>query len=271
MNIYRGMDVGTAKPSRTMQSEVSCLGLDLVSPDKSFSVAAYLEAAREIVSNPEPVLVCGGTGLYLKALSEGLASGPAPNAALRNGYEEKLKSRGVQCLQQQLRARAPGILESLNDPENPRRLIRALERLDMGYPEAPAWKGAGDPGLITGLRVPRDILHRRIQDRAVRMFASGLLEEVQEMLDTGIVFSSTAAQAIGYREALGVLRGALTREEAVEQTALRTRQLVKKQLTWFRNKMEITWVDWNGQESIECLAEKFTDVWAKHECGTVRF
>jgi tRNA dimethylallyltransferase len=270
MNIYRGMDVGTAKPSGDMRSEVSYLGVDLATPDESFSVSAYIESLRDMLSNPEPLLVCGGTGLYLKALSEGLDSGPAPDGEKRREYEQRLESEGVESLQGELRSRSPQALDALEDPDNPRRLIRALERLDTGHPDAGNW-GAGDPGLIAGIRVPREVLHQRIEARATRMFASGLLEEVQGLLDSGTSFSPTAAQAIGYREALGVLDGRLSRDEAVEQTALRTRQLVKKQLTWFRNKMEITWVDWDGQEAAGALAEKFTKLWAQHECEIIRF
>ena len=126
MNINHGMDVGTAKPTLEMRNEVAYLGLDLVSPGEPFSVSAYIEAAREILSNPEPVLVCGGTGLYLKALSEGLESGPEPDPAKRRDYENKLDAGGVESLREELGHRSPRTLEALNDPDNPRRLIRAL-------------------------------------------------------------------------------------------------------------------------------------------------
>jgi len=270
MNIYQGMDVGTAKPSEAMRSEVRYVGVDTASPSVSYSVSAYIDDIQDSLGGAEPVLVCGGTGLYLKALSEGLDTGPEPDGEKRWEYELRLASEGLQSLLNELGSRSPASLKNLADRDNPRRVIRALERLDAGIPPDTTW-GERHSGLITGLQLPRELLHQRIAERAAAMFAGGLLEEVQALLESGVEFSSTAEQAIGYREALAVVNGEMAKLDAVEQTALRTRQLVKKQLTWFRNKMNITWVDWDGTESLSSLARKFEELWAQHECGTIRF
>jgi tRNA dimethylallyltransferase len=266
MNIYRGMDIGTAKPSPEERCRVKTWGVDLADPTESFSVGDWLKAVTPAFSRPlenkmgggsaSPIVV-GGTGLYVKCLLQGLDDLPTADKALR-AHTEKMP---LAELQTEARRTAPEAYEALADKENPRRLIRLLE----GKKSSDSWKS--EMPVVIGLHVERDVLNRRIAERVEKMYAGGLLEEARGLI--GLKLSSTAQHAIGYAEAFAVLRGEMTEAEAKEKTIIRTRQLAKRQMTWFRHQLKVEWIETaefpprpgSGQASIGQLADKVYNVW----------
>lgn len=267
MLVYRGMDIGTAKPSRAEISRYRYAGVDLADPDRDFSVADFLRAVP-----PDPAtrwIVCGGTGLYLRCLAEGLRPAPAACAAVRARCEELLATGGIALLQAELGRIAPDRLAALADPKNPRRLIRAIEAAGPGGapPAAPDREGrsvSGPPAVLVGLRMEKMALERRIRARVARMYADGLLEEAAGLRRTFVRLSRTALQAIGYAEAFAVLDGRMTRPEAMERTAIRTRQLAKRQMTWFRHQHAVAWIDVTEDSSLEQTAAAVVQCWEQH-------
>jgi tRNA dimethylallyltransferase len=244
--VYRGMDVGTAKPDADARASVPHHLLDLANPDEPFTVAQWVERARELI--PEiaararvPLLV-GGTGLYVAALVDGHDyAGQAWDPGLRASLTATLDAEGLEPLVERLTALAPEIA-ALIDARNPRRVLRAIERVEGGgdRPRRDPYPG---PVTLIGLERPREILYRRIDERAEWLFANGLLDEVRELMRAGYGPELRPMTGHGYAEAMRHLAGEWTLEQAIETTARRTRQYAKRQLTWFRRDPRITWLD----------------------------
>jgi tRNA dimethylallyltransferase len=249
MNIYRGMDIGTAKPSPEERSRVKTWGVDLADPTEPFSVGDWLNAVKPAFQTSETTIVVGGTGLYVKCLLQGLDDVPTADEALR----ERTEKMPLAELQAEARRAAPEAYEALADKENPRRLIRLLE----GKKSSDSWKG--EMPTVLGLHVERDVLNRRIAERVEKMYAGGLLQEARGLL--GLQLSSTAQHAIGYAEAFAVLRGEMTEAQAKEKTVVRTRQLSKRQMTWFRHQLKVEWIETADFPGIGKLADKVYNVW----------
>ncbi len=267
MQVYRGLDIGTAKPSAGERARVRYEGLDLVDFSQRFSVGDYRAAALAAVGAAaaagRPLIVTGGTGLYLKSLTHGLAEKPGRNEAIRAEAERLLAERGVGALQEWLGRLDPARLEALADPRNPRRLARAIELAAAGAPApAPTWDRSGP--RIPGLRMPLDALYARIEKRVQRMYADGLVGEVRNLAARGLASAPTAAQAIGYAEALKVLAGSWTREQAVAATVVRTRHLAKRQLTWFRRQANVDWLDIEPDRPAPEAAGRVLEYWEAH-------
>ncbi len=251
MLVYRGMDVGTAKPPPASRGAVPYYGLDLVAPTEPFSVAAWLERARPVfepspAGRVPPVIAVGGTGLYFRCLVEGLRGSGAPDPDQRARWETLWTTGGLAALQAALAERDPGALAGLADPRNPRRLIRALERAAGGTPaDAPAGRWSDRPTHVpfVGLRMPAAALHSAIELRVRAMYADGLIEEVERWRAARPPWSATARQAIGYAEALDWLEGRCSREDAMTRTVIRTRQYAKRQRTWFERQANVSWID----------------------------
>lgn len=269
MLIYRGMDIGTAKPDPQARARVDYLGVDLADPGDAFSVWAYREAVAAQLAALAPereVLVAGGSGLYIKALTMGLAAaGPAP--ASRARWESLFAAQGVEGLQQALQQRDAGALASLRDPQNPRRLIRALERLDDDGEtagNAASWREASTGPVLAGLWLEPALLNKRIEQRVETMYADGLLDEVAGLLADPRGLSPTAAQAIGYAEAIAVIEGRCSRAEAMALTATRTRRLAKRQRTWFRHQARVEWIEVQPDDTAETLSDRVREIWRTH-------
>ena len=256
MNLYRGMDMGTAKPAAADQSSVDYIGIDLAEPTEKFSVANYLDAVRPAFESGREIIVAGGTGLYVKCLTEGFDDVPPENSALR----AELEVLDFPALQQRAQTDAAELYSKLteDDRQNPRRLIRILEK---EVPTEKKWNSNPKPTLV-GLRVERAVLHQRIEQRVEQMYAAGLLDEARELIKLDL--SQTALQAIGYAESFAVLNHEMTLEEAKEKTIIRTRQLAKRQMTWFRNQLHVEWVDVADFQGVEPLAEAVSHAWKKH-------
>ena len=261
MNVYQGMDIGTAKPTRLEQEEVLYHGVDVVEPTEAFHVAAWMEAIKPAWSEASPPLVCGGTGLYVKCLTEGLDSATREDRSQRSLWERQ----SLEALQMEAEQRVPEGYAALtaDDRQNPRRLIRLLERGGNGI----QWQ-EGQRVKLVGLQIERARLHQLIQDRVEQMYADGLLDEAASL--TALNLSSTARQAIGYAEALACLAGKYTQAEAVERTVIRTRQLAKRQMTWFRNQMDVEWIEVEAYTTVEAVADAVEAAWARMGAGKVK-
>lgn len=263
MNLYRGMDIGTAKPSAAERSKVDYAGIDLADPTEKFSVAAYLRAVKSAFESGREIIVAGGTGLYVKCLTEGFDDVPPENEKLR----AELESLEFHELEQRARQDAPELYNQLteDDRKNPRRLIRILER---EIPAEGKWNSRPKPTVV-GLHVEREEQLRRIEQRVEVMYASGLLDEARDLIKLDL--SPTALQAIGYAEAFAVLGNEMTVDEAKEKTIIRTRQLAKRQMTWFRNQLNVEWVDTARFASTEEIADAVTTAWEKTGATPVVF
>lgn len=271
MTIYRGMDVGTAKPDAADRAAVPSFGFDLVDPDRPFSVGDWLAAVRAaapaIAACGAPPIVVGGTGLYVKCLTEGLDGAPT-DPVHRAAAEALLNAEGLEALQAAARALNPAEFAKLRDPENPRRVVRAYELLAAGQP-LPVAAERPKPKLA-GLALPPNELRARIARRARQMFAYGLVEEVRALRAKYPALSDTARHAIGYEEAARVLDGEIPEEEAIRRTALRTGQYAKRQMTWFRHQADVVWIDVGPRDDVERLSGKVQAIWHTHGPAALR-
>ena len=244
--VYRGMDIGTAKPDARARAAVPHHLIDLVAPGERFTVADWAQQARRLV--PEigarerlPVVV-GGSGLYVAALLDGYAFGSAPDAAQRARLDQELATAGVGVLAARLLAIDPAGAKRI-DLRNPRRVARALERAtgtDRAHSGARPWQG---PVTLIGLNRPTEELDRRIEQRAQWLFANGLLDEVRSLFDAGHDPNQAPLTSHGYGEAARNLSGEWSLDEAVAVTVRRTRQYAKRQRTWFRHEKRIVWLE----------------------------
>jgi tRNA dimethylallyltransferase len=252
MQIYRGMDIGTAKPPEA-QRRVPYWGIDLVDPGSPFSAALYQQSAREAIEDIAgrsmiPVLA-GGTGLYVRAALDDLVfpAGEQQDNAVRRYYEQYAESNGAPALYELLLERDPESAAVIHQ-NNTRRVVRALEMLDEGVPYAEqrvgfsTRKGFYD-NVFAGLTMNRKRLYGLIDHRVDAMVAAGLLEEIEGLLDTGLRATLTASQAIGYKEFVPVIEGKTELEDAVAAVKLATRHYAKRQLTWFRADPRVTWIE----------------------------
>jgi tRNA dimethylallyltransferase len=246
--VYRGMDVGTAKPDAAAQAAVPHHLLDLVDPDAPFTLAGWLERARQLVpeiwTRGRLPLVVGGTGLYVSALVDGYRLAAQPSSpGLRRELTAEAEQVGLAPLAERL-SHLDASTAARTDLRNPRRVLRALERAILaggaaGEPAAEPWPGHL---ALIGIDRPRSMLNARIDARAAAMFAGGLLEEVARLREAGYGPDLPPLTGHGYREAHQVLAGEWSVAQAVSETARRTRQYAKRQLTWFRRDRRIVWL-----------------------------
>ncbi len=262
MALYRGMNIGTAKPTAAERAAAPHHLINIIEPSEEFSVAQYLEIAEEtasqIRSRGREVLFVGGTALYLKALLRGLFSGPPADWKLRGELEEFARVEGPPALHARLRVADPAAAAKLH-PNDVRRVIRALEvHQKAGSPISHLQRQfesakPADECRVFVLDWPKEQLEERIRRRVDAMFAQGLVEEVRRLIpnkadrNTAPIvpkdpLSRTASQAVGYREVLEHLAGKRNLPETIELVKLRTRQFAKRQMTWFRSLSECRFV-----------------------------
>ncbi len=265
MLVYKGMDVGTAKPTPSELENVSIFGINLVPPSESFSTGRWLESAAAAFETGRDVIVAGGTGLYVNALINGINAPPA-TAAARSATAALFEIGGVEALRMRAEELAPGSVSTLDDPDNPRRLMRLVEKLMAGVvaPDAPQrLAGCGCP--VAGLDFPAAALATRIEARILKMFEDGLLKEVAELRREYPGFSQTAGKGIGYAEAAAVLDGRIDYKEAIQMIAARTRRLAKRQRTWFRHQLDVEWVRGpENEHDVARAADDVMEVWKRH-------
>jgi tRNA dimethylallyltransferase len=248
--VYRGLDIGTAKATVAERRGVPHHGLDLVEPDEPFTVADFAAHARGVLaqlgahSGATLAILVGGTGLYLRAVARGIATDVLPSdAAVRARLEAELLATGLEPLVARLRAVAPQRAAAI-DIANHRRVVRALEMAEVvgGEPELPAPRGYDGQVVWSGLEVEPETHRRWIERRARAQFDAGLIEEaraLRERFDPEL----PAFSAIGYREAWAVLDDELELEAAIAEDARRNAAFAKRQRTWFRAEPDIAWLD----------------------------
>lgn len=246
--LYRGMDIGTAKLAPAQRRGVAHHQLDVLDVRQEASVAAYQRAARADIADVEArgrrALIVGGSGLYVRAVTDALDF-PGTDLQVRAHLERRLDQQGARALWEEL-AQADPLSAQRIEPANTRRVVRALEVLEVtGKPFSatlPAYVDAA-PTVHLALRPRRELLNLRIDSRARKMFDTGLLEETEALVAQGLLEGPTARRAIGYSQALAVLAGELDTLTAVAQTAQATRQLASRQIKWFRRDPRVRWID----------------------------
>ena len=260
MQVYRGLDIGTAKPTAEERQRVPHHLLDICELNEAFDAAQFIrlaqKAVEEIQSRGRTPIFCGGTGLYFKVFLDGLGEAPPADEKLR----AELEAAPFAALLAELRERDPAAYEKI-DKQNPRRVIRAVEVIRLTgkrFSEQRAeWKSGESKVQSPKSKVifcftrSADDLHRRINVRMDEMFARGLVDETRELLKCGLAENKFAMQAIGYRQVVEHLRGERDLAATMELVKIRTRQFAKRQLTWFRRHGNCAWLDLNPGEHIE--------------------
>ena len=247
--VYRGLDIGTAKATAAERAAVPHHLLDVVAPDEAYSVALYQRQARTAIArlhaNGKLPLLVGGTGLYFRAVCDGLVLPPVPpQPALRAEWEAQVAAGDLAGLVAELRRLDPVGAARL-DLANPRRVIRALEVTRVSGRPFSAWQRRQPPPFRTvwlGLARPRAELYARINARASEQIAAGLVEEVRGLVQQGYGYGLPAMQSLGYREIGQYLQGQLTLDEAIASQQQATRRYARRQLTWFRRDERIHWL-----------------------------
>ena len=269
MYVYRRMNIGTAKPTiEEMQGIVHHM-IDVAEPDEDFSVSRYCQMAApivdDIVARGKTAIIAGGTGLYMDSLIKGNDFADFPSTGYRETLERRVEEEGVEPLLQQLYLVDPESAE--HSLSNPRRIIRALEvyyetgmtitehnRRTQQLPPRyePLWIGLDF--------TERSELYRRINLRVDIMLEMGLIQEIEELLASGIPAKCTAMQAIGYKEFIAALNGECTIEEAADQVRMFSRRYGKRQLTWFRRNKNIHWLIRDAHETSEEILQQARQV-----------
>lgn len=270
MQVYRGMDIGTAKPTSAERRKVRHHLIDCISPAASFSVHQYqkmaLRVIQDILRRGRTPLIVGGSGLYLQALWKGLSPQPAGNKQLRQKLEREIKRKGLAVLYGRLKKMDPKRAKAIH-PHDSRRILRALEIAELSGKPPSDWQGKResleDHGIEVqafGIQRDRSDLYERINQRVKRMFRKGFLGEVERLKRRRL--SKTARQALGYREVLGQWKTSprpLSRDEEkklMQSIQQHTRQFAKRQLTWFRHEKNIRWIPWNEGETPISVCDK---------------
>lgn len=274
MQIYRGMNIGTAKPTAAERQGVPHHLLDVCAPGEPFSVARYVEladaAAQDVLSRGMIPIVAGGTGLYMDALIEcSTFSGDETDLSVREKYQRMAAEQGNEAVHACLAKVDPEGAERLH-PNNLKRVIRALEVYEQTgmtidafnrLHKRPAPKYAA---LKIGIcPAERQTLYDRIDRRVDQMLADGLLEETKRLLDSGAL-AGTAAQAIGYKELLGYLQGDAPLADCVALLKQRSRNYAKRQLTWLKRDDNIHWIYYNNGEELPAILQEATEYLQKH-------
>jgi tRNA dimethylallyltransferase len=265
MQVYRHMDIGTAKPSAEERARVRHHLIDVVEPNETFTVARFVEMADATIADAAarnvPLVATGGTPLYYKALFEGMFEGPGASGEIR----ERLRVLSNDELHARLAQVDPAAAARLHRNDT-KRLIRALEVQELtGQPISSLQKEWGEasqryPAVWVGLDWDREALNRRINARVKAMMEAGWLEETQQLLARYGDLSKTAAEATGYAELIAHLRGEQKLDDAVEQIKIATRQLARRQMKWFRRFRNVTWL--RGNASLEEKVARVMELWA---------
>jgi len=264
--VYRHLDIGTAKPTADQQAQVRHHVIDVVDPDERFDAARFRDLAEaaiaDIARRGKRVFLVGGTGLYIRALVHGLFVGPSADPALRCRLAQQEKEHGPGCLHTWLARVDPEAARRLH-PNDRTRLVRALEVwLLSGKPMSVwqrehAFREQRFPTLQLALVVERDRLAQRIEARCREMFYAGLADELRHVLDLGSEETLPALQTIGYAQAADLLHGRCTLEEAISRTARATRRLAKRQLTWLRAESALRWYTLVQRNEIDSAVQAF--------------
>ncbi len=248
MQVYRGLDIGTAKPSPEEREKIPHHLLDIVDPSEDFDVSKFVKISskilKEIQTRGKTPLIVGGTGLYIKAMMDGLFSGPGKNLEIRKRLEEEALSKGLESLYDRLSELDPQRAAQI-PPHHQRRIIRALEIYETtGKPIGQfqnQWTNPQANVCIIGLNRDRKDLYERINHRVDEMIQQGLVQEAQKLFLKGLRENATVMQAIGYKELMTHFKGLSNIEEAIVLIKQNSRHLAKRQLTWFKKDPRVHW------------------------------
>lgn len=268
--VYRYMDIGTAKPTAEEQNRIKHHLIDLVDPDQPFSVADYQQAANKIIkklwSAKRLPLMVGGTGLYIRAVTNAYAFGRrGADYSTRKNYEQDALRFGLRYLYQKLQDLDPETACKIH-PNDQKRIIRALEVYSLeGKPiseQVTQTRMNESPfkTLLFGLTINRVALYERIENRVEKMLEKGFLEEVRSLRNKGFGEAAPGMQILGYRQLLAYLEGSEGWEDTVAAIKKETRNLAKRQLTWFRREKEIIWIDVKESTAPEEIAENICKI-----------
>ncbi|MGF1509520.1 MAG: tRNA (adenosine(37)-N6)-dimethylallyltransferase MiaA [Myxococcota bacterium] len=250
--VFTGLDIGTAKPTPEDQARVPHHLLDRVEPSLQWTAATFQKEAdrsiREIRSRGRIPFLCGGTGLWYRALIHGIFAAPAISSQVREHVRDRLEREGSQALHRVLASMDPDAAVRIS-PNDPQRIGRAIEYfIQTGEQISVRQRAHRFREQRYGVRAyalswPRNALWQRIHIRTRRMYAAGLVNETQALLRAGLPSDAPGLRIIGYRDAVQVVRGRLTEEEAVEATSIATRQFAKRQRNWFNHEPTVRWID----------------------------
>ena len=260
MQVFRGFDIGTAKPDTEERQGIPHHLIDIADPTEPFDAARFTAvadaAAEEIAARGKRVLVAGGTGLYIRALLHGLQAGPPPDPVLRESLNRRAEIEGPAVLHQELTAVDPEAAARLH-PNDRVRVVRALEvAISSGvtlseWQQRHGFKEDRYRFLLLAIEHPRETLGRIIDDRVERMMAAGFLEEVKQLLAASVPSDAKPMQALGYKRLVAHLLGEISLSEAVEQIKTDTRRFAKRQMTWFRKEPGLQWILPNVEAAVE--------------------
>lgn len=265
MQVYRWLDIGTAKPPAADRARAPHHLIDVVELTEPFDAAKFVAlaaaATQQIQERGRIPILCGGTGLYFKALVDGLGEAPPADPALR----AELEAAPLAGLLRELAERDPATFERI-DRQNSRRVIRALEVIRLtgkpfseqraDWPSGKSSRTTHHAPRFFALSRSSEDLRRRIDARVDQMFANGLVAETRVLLQHGLQQNRTAMQAIGYRQVVEHLRGERPLAETIALVKIRTRQFAKRQMTWFRRQLPVTWIEVRAAERAEDVAER---------------
>jgi tRNA dimethylallyltransferase len=249
--VYRGLDIGTAKPTAAERASVRHHGIDICDPSELYTAGRFFEDAHrwieDIQGRGKRVIVAGGSGLYVRVLTQGLFEGPASDPVLREKLEKRLREEGKGALLRELSERDPKMAAEI-DVNNPVRIVRALEvclLTGQAYSRLRTEKMRRSPHRYrsVGIAWERSILHARINARVDAMMEAGLVDEVRGLLEAGADPAWNALNTVGYKEICSYLLSLLPIETAVEQVKTNTRRFARRQLTWFRRDADLRWYE----------------------------
>jgi len=265
MLVYRGMDIGTEKPSREIRNKIPHHLIDIVEPWDEYNVGQYVKdfdaTVHNIYQRGKPFLVVGGTALYLKAIVDGLFEGPPADWEYRDYLKSLARERGSDFLHKMLVAVDPKTAENLHCNDQ-KRIIRALEvfkKTGAGISSFQTQFGHKNPKYdctLVAIEHDRDILYKRIESRVDKMFHRGLIDEVRTLLNNHLGLSRQASQALGYKEVIDFLSGKQTLSAVTDLIKLGTRRFAKRQMTWFRSFSSIHWIHAHADDDTARLSEK---------------
>lgn len=248
--VYRGMDIGTSKPNREELATVPHHMLDVVNPDESYNAGKYSRQASPIIKDlyqeGKIPVVEGGTGLYIRALTDGIFEGPGANYAVRERLEKEADQKGLDILYKRLQQLDPETIQRIQ-PADRMRIVRALEVVETtGKPISTWHKETPRPPYNTlrfGLSLPRPTLYKRIEQRVDDMIERGLVNEVKRLLGCGYSEDLNSMQGLGYKQTVLYLKNRISLDEAIHLIKRDTRRFAKRQLTWFRKDNRIKWLN----------------------------
>ena len=273
MLVYRGMDIGTEKPSRDIRDVIPHHLIDIVEPWEEYNVGRYIKDFDSTVcklnEQGKPFIVVGGTALYLKAIMDGLFEGPSADWEYRKYLKAFAIEKGPEYLHKMLADIDPETADKLHVNDQ-KRIIRALEVFKKTGCRMSSFQtqfGHKNPRydcIVVAIDYDRNVLYGRIEERVDRMFQRGLVDEVHVLLDKPQKLSKQASQALGYKEVIDFFNGKYTLLEAIETIKKRTRRFAKRQMTWFRSFSDVLWICADVNDDTKLLSEKVFQYFTKH-------